>query len=101
MTAAWPAREAIFLLPLSAHWAAVRSKYSRSKHSRSTHLIGISSKALAAMTSAYSILVEIDRVCGQFASALHNGQLRIYLTLVVIVALSALLFPPKDDPDRI
>lgn len=43
----------------------------------------------------------IDRVCGQFAAALQHQQLHVYATIAVIVVLSVLLFPPRDDPDQI
>lgn len=53
------------------------------------------------MNGAYSTLLDIDRACAQFAIALQHGQLQIYATLIVIVVLSVLPFPPKDDPDRV
>jgi hypothetical protein len=48
-----------------------------------------------------SMLIVIDRVCGQFAAALQHQQLHIYATIAVIVVLSVLLFPPRNDPDQI
>jgi hypothetical protein len=48
-----------------------------------------------------SMLDTIDRVCGQFATALQHAQLQVYATIALIVVLSVLLFPPKDDPDQI
>jgi hypothetical protein len=53
------------------------------------------------MSDAISVLGEIDRVCGQIASALHNSELQIYATIILIAVLSILLIPPKDDPDQI
>jgi hypothetical protein len=44
---------------------------------------------------------EIDRLCAQIALALHNAEFQIYGTLALIIVMSALLFPPKDDPDQI
>jgi hypothetical protein len=52
------------------------------------------------MNSA-SILANLDRVCSQFAIALQHSQLQICATIALIVVLSVLLFPPKDDPDQI
>jgi hypothetical protein len=48
-----------------------------------------------------SMLAGVDRVCGQFATALHNSELQIYTTLVLLLVLGVLLFPPKNDPDQI
>jgi hypothetical protein len=47
------------------------------------------------------MLAEIDRFCGQIAAAIHASEPQIYATLALIVVLSALLFPPKDDPDQV
>jgi hypothetical protein len=44
---------------------------------------------------------EIDRMCAQIAQALHNAEFQIYGTLALIIVMSVLLFPPKDDPDQI
>ena len=48
-----------------------------------------------------SILATIDRLCGQFATALHNTGWQFYATLTLLIVLSALLFPPRDDPDQV
>ncbi len=53
------------------------------------------------MNESFSLLGDIDRLCGQFTAALHNAQWQIYATLMLIIVLSTLLFPPKDDPDQI
>jgi hypothetical protein len=53
------------------------------------------------VNESFSPLGEIDRLCGQFAAALHNAEWQIYATLALIIVLSALLFPPRDDPDQI
>jgi hypothetical protein len=53
------------------------------------------------MSDSTSLLAAIDRVCGQFAVALQHAELQIYATIAVIVILSLLLFPPKDDPDQV
>jgi hypothetical protein len=53
------------------------------------------------MNESFSLFGDIDRLCGQVAAALHNAEWQIYATLTLIVVLSTLLFPPKDDPDQI
>jgi hypothetical protein len=53
------------------------------------------------MNESFSLLDNIDRLCGQFAAALHNAEWQIYAMLALIIVFSALLFPPKDDPDQI
>jgi hypothetical protein len=53
------------------------------------------------MNVSTSLLSGIDRLCGQLAAAIHNAEWQIYATLTLIVVLSALLFPPKDDPDQV
>jgi hypothetical protein len=53
------------------------------------------------MTDSTSLLAAIDRVCGQFAAALAHSELKIYATIALVIVLSALLFPPKNDPDQI
>ncbi len=53
------------------------------------------------MTDMVSILGGINRVCGQFSTALHHAEFQIYATLAIVVVLSVLLFPPKDDLDQI
>jgi len=53
------------------------------------------------MNDSVSILAAIDRLCSQFATALHNAEWQVYATLALLIVLSALLFPPKNDPDQI
>jgi hypothetical protein len=53
------------------------------------------------MSDIMSILGQVDRLCGQIATALHNAELQIYATLALVVLLSIFLFPPKNDPDQI
>jgi hypothetical protein len=53
------------------------------------------------MSDNLSFLADIDRLCGQFATALHNTEWQVYATLGLLIVLSALLFPPRDDPDQI
>ena len=48
-----------------------------------------------------SILVAVDRLCGQIALALQQSQPHIYTAIALAVVLGVLLFPPKDDPDQI
>jgi len=53
------------------------------------------------MSDSTSTLGAIDRICGQFALALQHSQLQIYATIALVVILSMLLFPPKNDPDQV
>lgn len=46
-------------------------------------------------------LETLDRVCDQLAIAMQNSAGEIYLTLAFVLVLSALLFPPRDDPDQL
>jgi hypothetical protein len=55
----------------------------------------------ATMSEGFSLLGSFDRLSGQFATALHNTEWQLYATLTLLIVLSALLFPPKDDPDQI
>jgi hypothetical protein len=52
------------------------------------------------MSGVMAMLAGIDRFCGEFATALHNSEPQIYVTLAVLLLIGALLFPPKDDPDQ-
>lgn len=53
------------------------------------------------MNGIASLLGRLDGICGQFATALQHAELQIYATIAVIVAVSVMLFPPKDDPDQV
>jgi hypothetical protein len=53
------------------------------------------------MSTAGSMLATVDRLCGQFATAMHNSELQIYATLTLLLILGVLLFPPKNDPDQV
>jgi hypothetical protein len=53
------------------------------------------------MYEAQSLLADIDRVCGQFALALHNSEPYVYAAITVAVLFGALLFPPRNDPDQV
>jgi hypothetical protein len=53
------------------------------------------------MNGITSLLGHIDSVCGQFAAALAQAQWQVYATISLVVGLSVLLFPPKNDPDQI
>jgi hypothetical protein len=44
------------------------------------------------------MLGEFDRVCGQLAAAMQSSELQIYATIALLLVLSVLLFPPKNDP---
>lgn len=47
------------------------------------------------------LLANIDSLCNQFATALHQSEWHVYATLTVLIVLSAMLFPSKDDPDQV
>jgi|SRR5689334_14529595 len=47
-----------------------------------------------------SLFAELDRICGQFALALHNAELQVYAVLTLLLVLGILLFPPRNDPDQ-
>jgi ABC-type Fe3+ transport system permease subunit len=53
------------------------------------------------MVTAFSLLEQVDRLCGVFATALHNSELQIYATLGILLVLGVFLFPPKNDSDQI
>lgn len=53
------------------------------------------------MSYILSSLSDFDFLCGQFAAALQHAEWPIYATLALILVLSALLFPPRNDPDQI
>jgi len=53
------------------------------------------------MFTAFSLLGQVDRLCGVFATALHNSEPTVYATLFVLVVVGVFLFPPKNDPDQI
>jgi len=55
----------------------------------------------ATVKVSLSFLGDVDRLCGQFATALHNTEWRVYATLTLLILISALLFPPRDDPDQV
>lgn len=48
---------------------------------------------------ALCFLGDIDRLCGQLATAMHDAEFQIYATLALVV-LSVLIFPPRDDLDQ-
>jgi hypothetical protein len=53
------------------------------------------------MITGVNFLGQVDRICSQFATALHSSELQIYATLAVLLVFGVLLFPPKNDPDQI
>jgi hypothetical protein len=53
------------------------------------------------MITAFSLLGQVDRICGEFATALHNSEWHVYGTLAALLVLGVVLFPPKNDPDQI
>ncbi len=52
------------------------------------------------MGAISSALADADRLCRQISTALHNTEFQLYATLALIVVLSILLFPPRDDLDQ-
>ncbi len=53
------------------------------------------------MSEISAALDQIDRLLGQLAVAMQDQAWHIYPTLAFMILLTALLFPPKDDPDQI
>ena len=53
------------------------------------------------MIAVASLLGEIDRQCGEFATALHNSELQVYAALGILLVLGVFLFPPKNDSGQI
>jgi hypothetical protein len=53
------------------------------------------------MSDIISALSDVDGFCGQISAALHNAEFQVYATLALVVVLSVLLFPPKDDLDQV
>jgi hypothetical protein len=53
------------------------------------------------MDPLLSLLVELDRVCDQLATAIQGSQAQIYAMLTLVVVAAFFAFPPKDDPDQI
>jgi hypothetical protein len=53
------------------------------------------------MSDPTSMLAALDRICGQFAMALQDAGLQLYAMIALVIVLSVLLFPPRDDPDQI
>jgi hypothetical protein len=52
------------------------------------------------MNEAQWLLADIDRICGQFALALHNSEPYLYAALTLVLLFGALLFPPRNDSDQ-
>jgi len=53
------------------------------------------------MGETSAMLGEINRLCAEFATALQRSELQLYATIALVIVLSMLLFPRKDDPDQI
>jgi hypothetical protein len=53
------------------------------------------------MDQAQSLLADIDRICSQFALALHNSEPYVYAAVTIAILFGVLLFPPRNDPDQI
>lgn len=53
------------------------------------------------MSQLLSLLTELDRFCGQLATAIHGSQTQLYVMLALAVVAAFFAFPPKDDPDQI
>lgn len=52
------------------------------------------------MGIAISMLSDVDNICGQFATALHNSEAQVYVTLTFLLIVGVWLFPPKNDADQ-
>jgi len=52
------------------------------------------------MSNAQWFFAEIDRICGQFALALHNSEPYVYAALTLALLFGALLFPSRNDSDQ-
>ena len=48
-----------------------------------------------------SLFVELNRICDQFALALHNAEPQIYALLTLLLILGIWLLPPQNDPDQV
>ena len=53
------------------------------------------------MSDMTAALDAIDRLCNQLAQALQSSAPEILMTFLLIFVLTALLFPPMDDPDQV
>ena len=53
------------------------------------------------MITAFSLLGQVDRLCGVFATALQHSEPKIYATLFILLMVGIFLFPPKNDSDQI
>jgi hypothetical protein len=53
------------------------------------------------MSHILSSFSDFDLLRGQFAAALQHAEWPIYVTLALILVLSVLLFPPRNDPDQV
>jgi hypothetical protein len=53
------------------------------------------------MSQLLALLVELDRFCGQLATAIEGSQTQLYAMLALAVVAAFFAFPPKDDPDQI
>jgi hypothetical protein len=53
------------------------------------------------MSEPSSLIVQLDSVCQQIATAIQGSEMQIYATLAVVVVAAYFAFPPKDDPDQI
>lgn len=45
-------------------------------------------------------LMPFDRLCAQFATAVHGAEPQIYSAIFVTALLWVLIFPPKNDSDQ-
>ena len=58
---------------------------------------GRGARGRVTMNDSPSFLAAIDHLCSQFATALHNAEWQVYATLALLIVLSILLVPPRDD----
>lgn len=53
------------------------------------------------MSQLASLFAQLDRVCGQLATAIQGSQTQLYAVLALVVVAAFFAFPPKDDPDQV
>jgi hypothetical protein len=55
----------------------------------------------APMSLLLSVVDQLDRLCGQLATAIDGAQPRLYAMVGLAVVAAFLVVPRKDDPDQI
>jgi hypothetical protein len=59
------------------------------------------SRNLRPMSQLISLVVQLDHVCGQLATAIQGAQMQLYAMLALAVVVAFFAVPRKDDPDQI